>query len=452
VTWGRHARRGAACAALALSATFALAVSAQAKPFHATIKQGPFVLKRYSVRLGTTVGIRTPRINGFITQMAADVVDVDTGKVVPIRRIMLHHIVFANLGHDGSKPGAEPFYGDGEERAMMDLPSGYGYPIQAADRWAMVWMLMNHRDRSDRVYIRYRMTLDRNPRLKPVVPLAWDASHGRQGLVFDVPGGGPPGSVSVRRASRTMPVSGRLVAGLGHVHGGAKSLSLSEPSCGNRAIYVSSPTWGLQSNPFYQVRPVLHEPGPINMSRFKSARGIPVAAGQKITLTSRYDGQYPHVRAMGLLLAYLAPDRSVTAQCGRMPNDIQIVRTTAPGRAVAPHVAIPTYTYGARGQAVRASGPSGPFSFSDGDANVAVADNSFTAGNLSVPVGGRVTWTFASSNIHNVTLAQGPDGFSSNRLKGGQTFTKQFTRPGTYRFFCELHPVGMVQRIVVRPR
>jgi plastocyanin len=135
-----------------------------------------------------------------------------------------------------------------------------------------------------------------------------------------------------------------------------------------------------------------------------------------------------------------------------MPSDLQIVRTSAPGRGAAPHVAIPTYTYGARGQAVRASRPAGPLSFSDGDTSVAVADDSFTAGNLSVPVGGRVTWTFASSNLHNVTLAQGPEGFSSNRLRRGETFTKQFTKPGTYRFFCELHPVGMVQRIVVRPR
>ena len=296
------------------------------------------------------------------------------------------------------------------------------------------------------------MTLDRNPHLRPVVPLAWDASHGRQGLVFDVPGGGPPGSLDVRRATRQMPVSGRLVAGLGHVHGGAKNLTLSEPSCGNRAIYVSSPTWGLPSNPFYQVRPVLHEPGPINMSRFKTARGIPVVAGQKITLISRYDNRYPHTRAMGLLLAYLAPDRSVKAPCGRMPDDVQIVRTSTPGRATAPHVTIPTYTYDSRGAAVRTAGPRGPFSFSDGDANVTVADNSFTAGNLSVPVGGRVTWTFNSSTLHNVTVAQGPEGFSSNRLTRGQTFTKQFTKPGTYRFFCELHPVGMVQRIVVRPR
>lgn len=35
--------------------------------------------------------------------MSADVVDTKTGKVVPISRIMLHHILFLNLG-DGSGP------------------------------------------------------------------------------------------------------------------------------------------------------------------------------------------------------------------------------------------------------------------------------------------------------------------------------------------------------------
>ena len=175
-------------------------------------------------------------------------------------------------------------------------------------------------------------------------------------------------------------------------------------------------------------------------------------AGQPITLTSRYDDQYPHVRAMGLLLAYLAPDPSVRAACGPMPRDIKIVRTSTPGRSVAPRVPIQTYAYSPGGQAVRTLAPPGPFASSDGDANVTVADNSFNAGNLSVPLGGRVTWRFVGPSVHNVTLAQGPEGFSSDRLRSGKTFTKQFTKPGTYRFFCELHPVGMIERIVVRPR
>ena len=340
--------------AAVIAALFAL--PAAARPYEKTIKEGPYELGPYSVRLGAGANIRTPRVNGFITHMEADVVDVRTGKVVPIQRIMLHHIVFSNLGSPTQKK-SQAFYGDGEERAQMDLPKGYGYPIARGDRWGFVWMLMNHRDRPDRVFIRYRMTIDRDPRLHPVVPVAWDTSHGRQGLVFDVPGGGTPGSIDQRSTTHPSPVSGRIVAGLGHVHGGARSLALSEPTCNNRRIYVSHPTWGLPSNAFYHVRPVLHEPGPIHMGLLQSERGIPVVAGQPLTLTSRYDNQYPHVRAMGLMLAYVAPDARVTAPCGPIPTDVKTIGSAIPGRSHAPHIPIPTYRYGAAGKAVRAVGP-----------------------------------------------------------------------------------------------
>jgi plastocyanin len=435
---------------LAIVLVAVLAAPAAAKPFHMTLKEGPFELGPYSVRLGGGGDIRTPRMNGFITHMQADVVDVRTGKVVPIQRIMLHHIVFSNLGSSAKRKG-QAFYGDGEERARMDLPRGYGYPIERADKWGFVWMLMNHRDRLDRVYVRYRMTLDRNPRLHPVVPVAWDTSHGRQGLVFDVPGGGAPRSVDQRSTSHPSPVSGRIVAGLGHVHGGAKSLTLSEPTCGNRRIYVSRPTWGLPGHPFYHVRPVLHEPGPIHMSLLQSSKGIPVVAGQPLTLTSRYDNQFPHVRAMGLMLAYVAPDARVTAPCGPIPTDVKAIGSATPGRSDAPRVPIPTYRYNAAGQAVRATAPNAASpTVADGDASVDVTDAGFSAGNLSVPLGGTVTWRFLGPQLHNLTLASGPEGFSSDRLVGGKTFSKQFTKPGTYQFFCELHPVGMIERIVVR--
>jgi hypothetical protein len=55
-----------------------VAAPAAAHPYETTIKEGPFELGPYSVRLGGGAGIRTPRINGFITHMKADVVDVHT--------------------------------------------------------------------------------------------------------------------------------------------------------------------------------------------------------------------------------------------------------------------------------------------------------------------------------------------------------------------------------------
>ena len=97
------------------------------------------------------------------------------------------------------------------------------------------------------------------------------------------------------------------------------------------------------------------------------------------------------------------------------------------------------------------AGPAGSLEFATGDATVVADDYRFTAGNLSLPLGSTLTWSFPGDVLHNVTLANGPEGFSSDRLVNGGTFSKTFTRPGNYTFFCELHPVGMIERVIVRP-
>jgi hypothetical protein len=328
------------------------------------------------VRQELTNNIERPQGDGFITHMAADVVDTKTGRQVPINRIMLHHILFLNFG-DGSGPAGawNAFYGDGEERARLDLPEGYGYPVKAGDRWAMVWMLMNHRLHTDSVLIRWRITWDDDPSLTPVVPVGFDASHLRQGLVYDVPGGGPAGSVDARTMERPAPLSGRIVAGLGHVHGGAKDLELSEPDCGDRVIYRSSPTWGLASHPFYHVRPVLHEPGPINMSRFETEQGIPILKGQRLRLTSNYDAHLPHTRVMGLMVVYVAPDDSVTDPCGTLPTDVRTLRTKTPGRSKPVPFTVPLTGLDAAGRAVTIDRPPGAALFMSGDPTIDVADS-----------------------------------------------------------------------------
>ena len=430
--------------------------AASAKTQTVIVKSAPITVSGYQVALqGRNLLTKAPGIDGYITHMETDVVDVNTGAKVPIDRIMLHHIVFVNLGPKAVNAGSyEPFYGDGEERAKMDLPPGYGYPIKKDDVWAWVWMLMNHKPVSDSVRIQWKMTIVTGETLKPVKPIVWDTSHGRDALVFDVAGGGPAGSRDTRTATRRMPVSGELVAGLGHVHGGAINLKMTQPACGGRSIYESKPTWGLSTHAFYKVRPVLHEPGPINMTQFRSGIGIPVTAGEQIDVSSNYDNTRPHTRSMGLLLAYLHPNPAVTTQrCAKLPSDYKVLKTSTKGRAVAPDVKVNIYDWSGSGvtKARQVFGPPGVMTIAPADATVTVKDFKFNAGNLTVKPGAAVTWQFDDPVLHNVTLASGPEGFSSNRLQNGATFTKVLNKVGTYTFFCELHPVGMIQRIVVKP-
>ena len=99
-----------------------------------------------------------------------------------------------------------------------------------------------------------------------------------------MPGGGGQGSTYSRSTTWTVPEPGRIVAGGGHLHGGGKSIVLSEPDCGDREVFTSRPLYGLESHPFYHVNPALHEPGPINMTGFTSQAGIPVTKGQRLAL------------------------------------------------------------------------------------------------------------------------------------------------------------------------
>jgi plastocyanin len=66
---------------------------------------------------------------------------------------------------------------------------------------------------------------------------------------------------------------------------------------------------------------------------------------------------------------------------------------------------------------------------------------------LTVPVGAVVTWTNHDEEPHTVTSATGT--FSSAGLSNDETFTQTFSRPGTYQYFCALHP-QMRATVVVR--
>lgn len=90
-------------------------------------------------------------------------------------------------------------------------------------------------------------------------------------------------------------------------------------------------------------------------------------------------------------------------------------------------------------------------------ANAAVAaeqavniDNfSFGPARLTVPKGTRVVWTNRDDIPHTVTSALQPPAFKSAALDTGERFGMVFDKPGTYHYFCALHP-HMQGEIVAR--
>jgi plastocyanin len=426
-----------------------------------TLRYGPIHVGPYAVKYGTAP-VQAPEMDGFITRMYARMVDKQ-GNAVPLSRMMLHHIAFLDLGGPGrpridetyckGKVGRR-FYGTGEEDQAMVLPPGYGYRIRKDDFWSANSMVMNHGPQDDEAYLEYTMTIDDSPDLVPVRPHWIGVVPCSGDPIFDVPGGGKPGSVHRESATWTVPSNGRIIAAGGHIHGGSYGLALRQPSCDNRLLVASRPVYGQPDHPSYHVLPVLHEPGPIGASWTMTKMGIGLSKGDKLRLTAFYDAENMHVRAMGIMHVYMAPRvRNVhPSPCPPLPPD----RTEGQQKAFAarllpPAVRVPLTGIGRDGRARTIERPSGRHVTlaRPSRLRIDIKGQRLSPSNLTVPAGTTLQWRFDDQIRHDVTVADGPFGFSSQPLSRGLSFSRKLTRPGIYKLFCSLHPVAMTQRVTV---
>jgi plastocyanin len=102
--------------------------------------------------------------------------------------------------------------------------------------------------------------------------------------------------------------------------------------------------------------------------------------------------------------------------------------------------------------AAPAAAPAGE---SKGDAphaklNEVVIDNfAFSPRTLTVAAGTKVTWTNRDDVPHTATSTRKPRLFDSGTLDTDDTYSHVFVTPGTYDYFCAVHP-HMTGRIVVK--
>ncbi len=75
----------------------------------------------------------------------------------------------------------------------------------------------------------------------------------------------------------------------------------------------------------------------------------------------------------------------------------------------------------------------------------------FTHQNLVVTVGTAITWVNRDSASHTSTSRVGSAGrWNSRGLRMGESFTFTFNEPGTYEYFCSIHP-RMTGTVTVNP-
>jgi plastocyanin len=77
------------------------------------------------------------------------------------------------------------------------------------------------------------------------------------------------------------------------------------------------------------------------------------------------------------------------------------------------------------------------------DQAVAIGDNTFTPGEVTIAPGETVTWTHQGIGTHSVTADDGSFDSSPSCpptcLANGQTFRQTFSTAGTFRYHCRIH-------------
>ena len=68
---------------------------------------------------------------------------------------------------------------------------------------------------------------------------------------------------------------------------------------------------------------------------------------------------------------------------------------------------------------------------------MSIRDFAFGPVEITVPVGGSVTWTNGDDQAHTATAA---GGFDTGAVQAGASSTVEFTQSGTIAYVCSFHP------------
>jgi plastocyanin len=197
---------------------------------HLHFRFGPVHIKPGQNTISFDVTRQRPKVDGFITSFTPNLVRRD-GKAPPVDVIHLHHAVWlSNL---------RPTWAAGEEKTAMRLPPGFGWRYRTSDRWILNHMIHNLTPGDDTVWVTWDMDFvpASAPAAKHVhaVDTEWiDAMGGKAYPVFDaVRGSGAGGRFTfpdqaqtpypdsaVPRNQWVVDHDSTLVATLGHLHPG----------------------------------------------------------------------------------------------------------------------------------------------------------------------------------------------------------------------------------------
>ena len=422
-----------------------------------------------------------PSVPGFITRFAPNLVYAGSAKVPRVDVIHLHHGVWLINGY--------PTFAAGEEKTVLNLPQGYGLHHEPGDSWLMNHMIHNLTPDPTSVYITYDIDFvpDGDPAaasITPVHPLWMDVAGLKAYPVFDaVRGMGRHGRYTfpdqAKGAQRdrvgsthewTAPHDLTLVAATGHLHPGGLHDDLKATRGGRtRELFRS------QARYFEPAGAVSWD---VATTATKPDWAVAVKAGDRLSISTTYDvSRASWYESMGIMVAFYADGVRPGAK------DPFAQRVDTRGLLTHGHLKENDHHGG------ELLGLPDPVRLLDGErvGSVDIRDFTYGRGDLLEPgrrgrppvvrAGGRLTFrnldAVAGQDVHEaiyhtITACRAPcnrtagiayplanagprTGFDSGELGYGPAgFTPAAQRntwrtpkrlhPGTYTYFCRIHP------------
>jgi hypothetical protein len=251
-----------------------------------------------------------PPVPGFITRFKPNLVYARGGKVPRVDVIHLHHGVWLVNGR--------PTFAAGEEKTTLNLPQGYGLHHDPSDSWVMNYMIHNLTPDPTSVYVTYDIDFvpDSAPAassITPVHPLWMDVAGIRAYPVFDaVRGTGSHGRYTFPRMARgaqrarigaahawTAPRDVTLVSATGHLHPGGLHDDLAATRGGTtRRLFRS------QAKYFEPAGAVSWD---VATTASKPGWAVAVRAGDRLSVSTTYDvSKASWYESMGIMVLFYA--------------------------------------------------------------------------------------------------------------------------------------------------
>jgi plastocyanin len=443
-----------------------------------TYRVGPYDIVPGQNSIGIKPIASRPRVDGYITRIRPDLTYLD-GRVPGVDVIHLHHGVWLNASRrDATTPNLpERFFAAGEEKTRVAFPKGYGYPLKASDKLALNEMIHNLTPVPTKVWMVWQ--IDFAPKgsraargLRPVRPIWLDVRNGELYPVFNVrKGSGRKGRYTYPKDARNPYRGGRkrntwvvdrpgvLVATAGHLHPGGLHTDLKLRRRGRTA-------------PLFRSVARYYEPAgavswDVAMTATRPDWRVKVRRGDVLSTSATYDTRRASWwESMGIMVVYMA-----NRGAGRNPFKTKVNR---PGRPTHGHLA-ENDNHGGGPTALPdprqlPDGPENPGFIDMVDFRYQLGDLTLSAPARNPPVirpGQTLTFRDAGDNdrgiYHSITSCKPPcnrsTGIAYPIADGGVQFesgtlgtasppatgalqwqTPSNLSPGTYTYFCRIHP------------